>query len=104
MADDHEEPPTSPGTPNALRMRQRNSGTWEPVDPESAKACFRRVAEELAAGQIRILQERLALAEAQIATLTARVHTLEDAREEREARPAAAAVSETVTRSPRDPR
>lgn len=57
---------TKPGTPAALRVRARPSGTFE-IDPEAV----RQLADRLAEAKLHVIQERLAVVESELAMVRA---------------------------------
>lgn len=59
-----DEQPTSPGTPAAIRLRKTASGAFEMP---------REVAETLVAAQIKVLQDRVAVLEAELAAVRAQL-------------------------------
>lgn len=95
MSDFDDDPKTSPETPVALRVRPRQSGTFE-LDPDA----LRKVADALYAAQIRVLQERCNALELDLATLRAEI-TAE--RRPRLARAALEQVDATTTDPRREP-
>lgn len=84
------EPPTSPESPAALRLRSRPSGTFELADPAELK----RLTDALTEAKIRALQEQVAELRKEVAELRAEL---------RRPRLAHAALEQVTTARP-DPR
>jgi hypothetical protein len=75
---ERDEEPTQPGTPRAVRLARTKSGAYE-IPPAELDDLIRKlkldeVARRLFEAQIRVLQERLAVVEADLAALRAEIH------------------------------